>query len=98
MATGYGPGVEVSAFGGSTQGVESRLDVIINLLRSLVNKKPGAATTTNNLNVNYGSGDTKVTKPTVVVNQVQDRQLGERDAQNEYLRSQHRKLAMAIHS
>ena len=98
LATGYGPGVEVSAFGGSTQGVESRLDVIINLLRSLVNKKPGAATTTNNLNVNYGSGDTKVTKPTVVVNQVQDRQLGERDAQNEYLRSQHRKLAMAIHS
>lgn len=98
LATGYGPGVDATVLGASNKGVESRLDVIISLLRSLASKKPGAATTTNNLNVNYGQGETKVSKPTVIVNTPEHRQLGKEDAQNQYLRSQHRKLAMAIHS
>ena len=98
LATGYGPGIDTAVIGASNKGVESRLDVIISLLRSLASKKPGAATTTNNLNVNYGQGETKVSKPTVIVNNPEHRQLGKEDAQNQYLRAQHRKLAMAIHS
>lgn len=95
LLTGYGPG---AAQTGSSRGVENRLDTIITYMRMItdrMSKTPASSSITNNT-VNYGPAlQQTTTKPTVVVQE--NRQLGEKDASNEYLRTQHRKLAAAIH-
>ena len=100
MATGYGAGVDITSVGSNNKGVESRLDTIIGLMRTIagIQSKKQTASTTNNVNVNYGTGDKTLNKPTVVIQQSQQKQIGAEDASNEYLRTQHRKLASAIHS
>lgn len=99
MATGFGPGVDIAAVGTNNKGVESRLDTIISLMRTIAGiQSKKQSTQQTNVNVNYGPAERTVTKPTIVVNQQDRRQLGSQDASNEYLRTQHRRLASATHS
>lgn len=93
---GYGPGTDVTTVT-SNRGVETRLDTIIGLMRTIAGSANKQKPATTSVNVNYGEGD-KVVKPTVIVKQTENRRLGEKDASNEYLRTQHRKLASAIHA
>lgn len=95
---GYGPGSDVTAVV-SNRGVETRLDTIIGLMRTIVASSSKTPPATTNMTVNYGAGDQQqVVKPTVVVNQREVRNIGERDAANEYLRTQYRRIASAEHA
>jgi hypothetical protein len=97
MPTYYGDGTEVATIT-SNRGVETRLDTIIGMMRTIVNNATKTAPATTSVNVNYGEGDTTKVQPTVVVNQTQTRRLGEKDAASQYLRTQHRKVASAQHA
>lgn len=97
MLTGYGTGTSAGAVinTADNRGVESRLDVIIGLMKSLVSKKQTS--------VGNGPGDLTVnnikkeTKPTVIVNQTSSKDIGAKDAAHEYLRTQHRRIASIQH-
>jgi len=95
---GFGPGSDMTTVI-SNRGVETRLDTIIGLMRTIVSSASKTPPATTNMTVNYGpGGDTQVVKPTVIVNQKETRNLGERDASNEYLRTQYRRIASAEHA
>lgn len=93
---GYGPGTSVATTV-SNKGVESRLDTIITILRSFLDRdKPKAGPVGRGPDVTINN--TRKESPVVVVNQNSKKSIGEDDAAHEYLRIQHRKIAAVEHS
>lgn len=82
-------------------GVETRLDSIIGLMRTIIEKaaspKPQApAITNNNTTVNYGPAPQQNVQPVVI--KENNRMLGRYDAEQSYLRQRHQQVASAYHA